>query len=109
MTDTPESGTPTSSVLSIAGELTIFTAAANKTRLIEAICDGSDAELEVDLADVTEIDTAGLQLMVLAKREAAALGRTLRFSGHSTAVLDIIDLTGLAGFFGDPVLIRSNA
>lgn len=106
MTDTSEYAAPS---LAINGEFTIFTATACMTRLLEAIRQSGGADIEVDLSDVTEIDTAGLQLMVLAKREAAALGRTLRFVGHSTAVLDLIDLTGLAGFFGDPVLIRSNA
>lgn len=105
MTPTPEHA---ASTFTLGGEFTIFTAAEIKTRLLDAIRQGSAAEIEVDLADVTEIDTAGLQLMILAKREAAVAGRTIRFANHSAAVLDLIDLTGLAGFFGDPLLIRSS-
>jgi anti-anti-sigma factor len=89
----------------IQGEFTIFTASATKPLLLEAI-DQADAELEINLANVTEIDTAGLQLMILAKREAAARGKNLRFSHHSNAVVDLLDLCDLCGFFGDPVVIR---
>lgn len=105
MTNTSEHAV---SALAINGEFTIFTATSEKIRLLDAISQGSGADIAIDLSNVTEIDSAGLQLMVLAKREAAALDRTLRFVGHSSAVLDLLDLTGLAGFFGDPVLIYSN-
>lgn len=93
-------------VLPIQGELTIFTATASKARLL-GILDGASTTIEVDLADVTEIDTAGLQLMVMVKREAAARGKTLRFIRHSDPVMDLMDLCDLAGLFGDPVVICS--
>ena len=44
--------------------------------------------------------------MVMTKREAAAAGKNVRFVRHSDAVLDLIDLCDLSGFFGDPMLIR---
>ena len=44
--------------------------------------------------------------MVMAKREAQAAGKNIRFVRHSDPVLDLIDLCDLSGFFGDPVLIR---
>lgn len=93
--------------LAIQGEFTIFTAVAMKTRLLETI-EGAGTDVEINLADVTEIDSAGLQLMVLAKHEAAACGKTLRFVHHSASVLDLLDLCDLSGFFGDPVVIRSS-
>jgi anti-anti-sigma factor len=95
--------------LAIAGEFNIFTAAETKTRLLEVIQREEATDVEIDLSEVTEIDSAGLQLMVLAKREGTSLGRTVRFTGHSACVLDLIDLCGLSGFFGDPLLIRSNS
>lgn len=94
----------------ITGEFTIFTALECKAQLLAAITATPDGgELDIDLSDVCEIDSAGLQLMLLAKREAAASGRQLRFVRHSDAVLDLIDLCGLAGQFGDPLLIRPTA
>lgn len=74
--------------------------------LIAGIPEGAGGD--VDLSGVTEIDSAGLQLMLMAKREAAILGKEVRFVRHSDPVLELIDLCALAGQFGDPLLIRSN-
>lgn len=104
MADTPESARP---ALAIAGEFTIFTASALKEQIVETIRQAEMAEVEIDLSNVTEIDSAGLQLMVLAKIEALGRGKNIHFTRHSDPVLDLIDLCDLAGFFGDPVLIRS--
>jgi len=106
VTDVPDSGSP---ALAIGGEFTIFNAASLKTSLIDAIVQAETPEIEIDLSNVTEIDSAGLQLMVMAKREAASRSKSLRFSGHSGPVLDLIDLCDLTGFFGDPILIRSKS
>lgn len=95
--------------LNIVGEFTIFTAEDCKTQLlalIAAIPEGAGGD--VDLSGVTEIDSAGLQLMLMAKREAAILGKEVRFVRHSDPVLELIDLCALAGQFGDPLLIRSS-
>jgi anti-sigma B factor antagonist len=89
----------------IDGEMTIYRAAELKSLLMEKIA--HHQEIEVDLSGVSEIDTAGLQLLVLAKREAASQRKQLRFDRHSRAVMDILDLADLAGFFGDPVVITS--
>jgi anti-anti-sigma factor len=104
MADTPDSS---STALAICGEFTVFTAAALKASLIDAIAQAETADIAIDLAGVTEIDSAGVQLMVMAKREAASYGKNLHFIGHSGPVLDLIDLCDLSGFFGDPLLIRS--
>jgi len=104
MNDTPDTAVP---ALAIAGEFTIFTAATLKQAILDAIAHCGTPEVDIDLSDVTEIDSAGLQLMVMAKREATAQGKSVRFIKHSDPVLDLIDLCDLSGFFGDPVLIRS--
>lgn len=90
--------------LEIEGEATIFHAAELKEELLAAMtsCAEGGIEMEVVLAQVSEIDAAGLQLLALCKREAAARKLTLRFSGHSPAVLDLLNLSNLAGSFGDP-------
>lgn len=91
----------------LAGDFNIFSAAAVRDQLLRGL-DAAD-DIEVDLAQVGEIDSAGIQLMVAAKLEAAARNKTLRFACHSPAVLDILDLTDLSAHFGDPVLIHSRA
>lgn len=89
--------------LDIQGELTVFTAAERKTQLL-AFLKSSD-ELEINLADVSEIDTAGLQLLILIKREAAQANKTLSFVMHSQAVLEILELTNLTSAFKDQVIL----
>ena len=91
--------------IEINGELGIFTAAALREQLLDALSSGK--EVEVDLSQVTEIDSAGVQLLVAAQREAVLLDKSLRFSSHSQAVFDILELCNLTGHLGDPVLIHS--
>lgn len=89
--------------LPLEGELTIYTAAELKGRLLEALA--APEPLEIDLSQVSEIDTAGLQLLMLAKREAAARGTSLTLTGHSHAVIECLDLCNLTAAFGDQVVI----
>ena len=91
--------------ISIEGEMTIGTAAEVLRGLATPLVRGE--EIEVNLAGVSEIDAAGLQLMMATKREAVNKNKTLRFVGHSQAVLDVLDLCDLAGHFGDPLVLRS--
>ncbi len=90
----------------IAGELTIYTVMELKDELLTGL--SATEELELDLAEVGEIDGAGLQLLVMIKQRAAVLGKVLKFTGHSPVVVELLDLSGLAGFFGDPLLIVCN-
>jgi anti-sigma B factor antagonist len=89
----------------IEGEMTIYNALELKDRLLASL--DQSAHMEIDLAGVSEIDSAGLQLLAMAKNEARARGKTLSISGHSPAVLEVLELCDLESFFGDPVLIRS--
>lgn len=91
--------------IDLIGDLNIFNASEQRQRLLDVIATAK--EVEVDLSRVSELDSAGLQLMIAAKREAAAQHKPLRFIGHSEAVFDILELCDLAGHFGDPVLIHS--
>ena len=93
--------------IEIKGELSIFTAAVLRQQLLDAL-DGKTDD-EVDLSAVSEIDSAGMQLMVAAKREAGVRNKLLRFTGHSPAVFDILELCNLAGHLGDPLLIQSRS
>ncbi|AKJ27103.1 STAS domain-containing protein [Caldimonas brevitalea] len=93
-------------MLTLTGEMTIYRAHEIKVLLLQAVADG---QTELDLSGVAELDTAGLQLLILAKREAAARGGALRFIQHSPAVLDVLNLLDPAGHFGDPLLLPGTA
>lgn len=87
------------------GPLTIYRAANLKTELMQALAQ-SDG-LELDLSKVEEIDTAGLQLLILAKREAARLGKAVAIVAHSQAVREVIEFCQMASYFGDPLVIAA--
>lgn len=91
--------------LSLKEDLTIYNAAAQKAQLLQAI-DASSA-LDLDLAQVGQIDAAGVQLLLLAKREAERRGKAMAIVAHSDAVREVIDFCNLAAWFGDPVVITA--
>jgi anti-sigma B factor antagonist len=93
--------------LHIEGDMTVRTAAALKKDLMKHMA--KPGEREIVLAEVSEMDSAGIQLLLLAKREATRHGTPLRLTGHSPAVLGVIDTYNLAAYFGDPILISGNA
>lgn len=91
--------------LRIEQEMTIYTAAEMKAQLMGVL--KKDTEIELDLSQVGEMDTAGLQLLILAKRECLARNGNLRLVSHSPAVLDVLNMCNMVQFFGDPVVISS--
>lgn len=89
----------------IQEEMTIYHATEQKQLLMAAL-DATEA-LELDLSQVGEIDTAGLQLLLLVKREAGRLGKQLAIVAHSPVVRQTLDFCNLATYFGDPMIITA--
>ncbi len=87
----------------IAGELTIYTAANEKQALQEAL--ESTEELEVNLSQVSEMDSAGLQVLIVLKQEAARRKKKLHYSMHSKAVLEILEMSNMTANFGDQIVL----
>ncbi|WP_338765685.1 STAS domain-containing protein [Massilia sp. METH4] len=79
--------------LAVEGELTIYRAAELKDVLLDAARQQETPAF--DLSAVTEFDSAGLQLLLVARQEAARLGKTLRVQGASAAVQDVFALLGV--------------
>jgi len=77
--------------LQLAGALNIQGAAALAAQL-RPLLEGTDPPVALDLAGVTEIDTAGLQLLLVARRTAAAGRRPLRLRAVSPAVRSVLEL-----------------
>lgn len=91
-------------VLRIEGELTIFRAQELKAVLL------ADPMIDtIDLSAVTEIDTAGVQLLMQTKNTALREGRALQLTNHSPAVLEVFELLNVAAYFGDPLVMDSRA
>ena len=87
--------------LAIEGEMTIYQAVDHKAALLKPLQDCK--EMELDLSAVTELDSAGLQLLLMLKREAE--GKQLRLVNHSQAVFEVLELLNMEQHFGDPMVI----
>ncbi|HDN9020760.1 MULTISPECIES: STAS domain-containing protein [Aeromonas] len=90
-------------LVKVSGEMTIYTAAELKQALTPLLY--RQQTLELDLSGVSEMDSAGLQLLLAAKKTMQQGGYPLHLVMHSHAVLDALELCQLAAFFGDPTLI----
>jgi anti-anti-sigma factor len=87
------SATGTEATLVVDGELTIHTAGERRTELLALVERGD--RLTVDLSAVTELDAAGLQLLLLTRREAAGYGKTFEISAASKAVTEALAIVHL--------------
>ncbi len=79
--------------LAAESELTVVTAAAEKERLLGALQTSSG--LRVELAGVEEIDTAGLQVLLLARREADRLNIPFELGPARGGVAAVLAMAGL--------------
>ena len=93
--------------MTVEGEMTVAFVTDFDRQMQEARA--KDGALELDLSGVTEMDTAGLQAMFMAKRRAAAEGVQLTIVGHSQAVLHVLDLLNVGRELGDPLVITSKS
>ncbi|WP_349254865.1 STAS domain-containing protein [Roseateles cellulosilyticus] len=89
--------------LALDGELTIYRASEICELLKSAL--GARQDLELNLSGVTELDSAGVQLLMAAKKSAAASQCALRLIDHSPTVLEVFEILNLAAHFGDPLLV----
>jgi anti-sigma B factor antagonist len=78
----------------VIGEMTVYTCSTLKPQLLAELTRHADANL-LDLAQVVEIDTAGLQILLVARRHASALGRNLRLVNPSHVVTEVLELCRL--------------
>lgn len=94
--------------LELNDELTIYRAAELKEELLQALPQDGGT-LELDLSGVSELDSAGLQLLMMLKKTAGQRGCKLRLQAHSPAVLEVFELLNVAAFFGDALVMPGGA
>lgn len=92
--------------LILDGSMNIYNAVEIKGRLMDGL--RAAPILELDLSHVSEVDTAGIQLLILVKRESQRLEHDLRIVAHSPAVREVIDFYNMDAFFGDPMVIPAD-
>jgi|SRR5690625_2501855 len=84
-------------------DLTIFQVG----QLWPALKDSLAQVQEIDLVEVNEFDTAGVQLLLMLKRAAAEQQQPLHLVNHSVAITDLLGLINVGGMLGDPVVLPS--
>jgi anti-sigma B factor antagonist len=87
----------------IRDDMTIYTAQAQKNQLFHEFNNGQ--RYHIDLSGVSEIDSAGLQILLLLKEESTKRNIDLHFIHHSKTIVEVLELLNLTTFLGDPVVI----
>ena len=82
--------------LAITGAMNMYCACALKDALLSAVRDRRGEAL-IDLSGGSEIDTAGIQVLLMLRRLAAASGSRFAIIDPSAAVTEVLELYGLAG------------
>jgi len=93
--------------LKVVGELNIFGAAEAYGFLTRVLSEQRD--LRVNLAQVSEVDSSGVQLLLAAKRAAEKHGHSFELVAHSEAMLEVMELLQLSHVFGDPLVMPAQA
>lgn len=92
--------------LIIKDEMTIYNVLEQKSTLLSYLEAGK--ELQIDLSEVSEIDSAGIQLLIMLKQQTLKINNQFSLVHHSQAVVEVLELFNLASFFGDPVIIPAD-
>ena len=86
----------------LGDSLDISTVREGTDHLLQVVESGTS--MEFNLSSVTEIDTSGIQLLLLVRREAKSLGKECRFTHPSAAVREAFELLRRTDFFDEPLL-----
>jgi anti-sigma B factor antagonist len=84
--------------LTVEGEMTVYRAVELKDAILGAL--RRSGPVELDLSRVTEIDSAGIQVLLLGKQLATARHQELRLTAISPAVDEVLALLNLRGHLG---------
>jgi anti-anti-sigma factor len=79
----------------VRGEMNIYEAPAVATQLFELLQASSEAD-QIDLSEVSEFDTTGLQVLLVALRDCEARQVRLALRAPSPSVREALQLVGMA-------------
>lgn len=84
-----------SAVIKLGASLRIQDVAASHRVLERTLEEGTP--VRIDLGELADVDTAGVQLLIAYGREAARRGIDVRWSGETPALLNALRLLGMNG------------
>lgn len=86
-----------SSVLHVAGEIDL--SVAEDFVAVAQACLEQSTGIDLDLADVTFIDSSGLGVLVRVRKEAEVQGKSFKLAEVSPSVQRLLEVTGLDSVF----------
>jgi anti-sigma B factor antagonist len=87
-------------VISVSGDVDLATAPSVEREMAELMAEVGVEEVVIDLSRVGFLDSAGVRVLVLAKRAAAARDLPLRVQSPSSQCRRILEVAGLTELFG---------
>ena len=94
--DVQATSAPTGWVVTVRGDVDALTAPRLRDLLLDVLSRPRTADVDLDLREVTFLDSAGLTALVSAHQAAQRSGRLLRItSGTARAVVRPLQITGL--------------
>lgn len=82
----------------VAPSITVRSSAVFRQSLLEAL--EADDQIELDLADVTDVDLSFAQMLYAAREQARRSGKSVRL--RAAAPAPVVALLDRAGFLADP-------
>jgi anti-sigma B factor antagonist len=90
----------------IQDEMTIYNVLEHKDKLYPYL--KNEHGLQVDLSNVSEIDSAGMQLLIFLKYQSDIEKKEITFIEHSESVMEVINIFNFSSFFDVPVTSSVN-
>jgi anti-anti-sigma factor len=94
---------PSTTRVSVAGEVDLATAPMLRDRLLTALRDQSPEVLVVDLAGVRLLDCSGIGALIGVRNAALQAGCQLRITDPQPIVRRVLEVTGLLGILTAPI------
>lgn len=94
--------------ISISGELTIYDVSTARARLLDD-SKGWPATVNLDLKGVTELDSAGVQLLLMLQKGVVAAGGQLRLPAVSEPAQQVFNTLRLGAPFTEQGLLSAKA
>jgi anti-sigma B factor antagonist len=90
----------------IQDEMTIYNVLEHKDKLYPYL--KNEHGLQIDLSNVSEIDSAGMQLLIFLKYQSQIEKKEIIFIEHSESVIEVIKIFNFSSFFDVPVIPSVN-
>lgn len=87
--------------------MTIYQAESLASEIMPLI--ESEQNLTFDLSAITELDSSGVQLLMMAKTYCVNAGRKFNLINHSQTAIGVFELLGMIGWFNDPLVLSAES